>query len=74
MQLRLLRNTNMRNDETFKKYLGSFGCAIADFYQELDDILSRANDDYKRGNLTLDQFAAITKMTYYLENIDSVEQ
>ena len=58
----------MKNDETFKKYLGSFGYAFTDFYQELDYILSHANDDYKRGNLTLEQLAIITKMVYYFEN------
>ena len=59
----------MENSETFEKYLGSFGCAAADFYQALDEIVSHANDDYKRGNLTIEQLAIITKMVYYLENM-----
>lgn len=64
----------MENDATFKKYLGSFGYVIADFYQSLDDILSHANDDYKRGNLTLEQLAIITKMVYYFESMKPSEQ
>ena len=59
----------MENDESFKKYLGSFGCATADFYQALDDIVSHANNDYRRGNLTIEQLAIITKMAYYLESM-----
>ena len=47
---------------------------MADFYQSLDDILSRANDDYKYGNLTLEQLAIITKMAYYLESMRPSEQ
>ena len=64
----------MENSETFEKYLGSFGCATADFYQTLDDIVSHANDDYKRGNLTIEQLAIITKMGYYLESMRPFEQ
>ena len=64
----------MESDATFKKYLGSFGCATADFYQALDEIVSHANDDYKRGNLTTEQLAIITKMAYYLESMRPSEQ
>ena len=64
----------MKNDETFKKIIWFYECAVADFYQELDDILSRANDDYKRGNITLEQLAIITKMIYYFESMKPVEQ
>ena len=59
----------MENSETFEKYLDNFGYATADFYQALDDILSSANYDYKRGNLTIEQLAIITKMAYYLESM-----
>lgn len=64
----------MENSETFEKYLGSFGYVLADMYQAMDDILSNANDDYKRGNLTLEQLAIITKMVYYLESMRPYEQ
>ena len=64
----------MESDATFKKIIWFYECAVADFYQSLDDILSRANDDYKRGNLTLEQLAIITKMVYYHENMRPFEQ
>lgn len=64
----------MENDATFKQYLRNFGYAMADFYQALDDILSSANDDYKRGNITIEQLAIITKMVYYFESIKPFEQ
>ena len=63
----------MKNSETFKKYLGSFGYALDDMYQAMDDILSNAND-YKCGNLTLEQLAIITKMVDYFESIKPFEQ
>ena len=64
----------MENSETFEKYLGSFGCAAANFYQALDEIVSHANDDYKCGNLTIKQLAIITTMAHYLESMRSSEQ
>ena len=64
----------MTNDETFKIYLGSFGYAAANFYQALDEIVSHANDDYNRGNLTIKQLAIITTMAHYLESMKPSEQ
>lgn len=64
----------METSETFKKYLGRFGCALADMYQAMDDILSDANDDYENGNITIVQLALIAKMVCYFESIKPFEQ
>ena len=64
----------MKNSETFEKYLGRFGCATVNFYQALDDIVSHANDDYKRGNLTIEELEIITKMVHYLESMSTSEK
>ena len=64
----------MENSETFKKYLWSFGYALGDMFQAMDDILSHANDDYRHGNITLEQLTIITKMVYYYERIKPFEK
>ena len=64
------KNMNIKQLNKGTEYLTKFGVAFSKMVEDMDSIVSDAELDYEKGNITDEQLNYIRKMADYFENVN----